>query len=252
MQEKRRDLLMQYLKNNKTASMDELCKIFDVSKSTIRRDIDELESQNFLKKVYGGVILVEHDKCVPLSIRKEMLIEEKDRIGEAAAKIVNDEDIIFIDAGTTTVQMLKYLKHKTNITIITNSILVVNEAIAYGNFNIILTGGNLLLSTNSINGPIAVNTIKNLNCKSAFVSATGVSLKKGLSNSVLLEAEIKRQILKCASNVILLVDHTKFDLVSLVTFSELNNIDTIITDDEPSDEYREYFRKTNIKLIIVK
>lgn len=252
MQVKRISLLVQYLKSNKTASMDELCKKFDVSKSTIRRDIDELEKQNFLRKVYGGVILVEHDKSIPLSIRKETLVEEKNRIGDAAAKIVNDDDIIFIDAGTTTVQMLKYLKDKNNVTIVTNSILVVNEAIMCGSFNIILTGGNLLLSTNSINGPVAVNTIKNLNCMSAFVSATGVSLEKGLSNSVLLEAEIKRQILKCANNLILLVDHTKFGLVSLATFSELKNIDIIITDAEPGDTYKDYFEKNNIKLIIAK
>lgn len=241
---------MQYLKDNKTASLDELREEFNVSKSTIRRDINDLEAQNFLKKVYGGVVLVEDDEAIPVHIRGEMFIEEKNRIGKAAAKMVNDNDIIIIDAGTTTVQMLKYLKDKDNITVVTNSILVVNEAISYKKFNIILTGGNLKMDTISLVGTEAVNTIKNINCRSAFISATGVSMEKGLTNSFLPEAEIKRKMIKCADNLILMADHTKLGLVSMVTFSQLSDVDVIITDAEPNDEYRNYFEKNNIKLII--
>ena len=247
---KRRDGLIQYLKNNKTASLDELCEKFQVSKSTIRRDIDEIEAQNLIKKVYGGVVLVEDEKALPVNIRNSMHINEKDSIGRAAASLVNDGDSILVDGGTTALQMIKYLKDKKNVTVVTNSILVVNDAILYKNLNIIVTGGNLLLGTNSLIGAEAINIMKNLTCRYAFISATGLSIEKGLSNAFLLEAEVKREMIKCGHKFILMVDHSKFDMISMVTFADLKDVEILITDATPDEKYLLFFEKNNIKLII--
>lgn len=248
----RRNKLIEYLKENKNVSLDELCEKFNVSKSTIRRDIDEIEAYIAVKKVYGGVSLIEDEKALPVSVRSGMLKEEKEKIGKEASSLVNDGDSIIIDAGTTTLQMIKYLKNKKNITVVTNSILAINEAILCNNLNIIVSGGHLINGTNSLAGSDGINTVKNLNCKSAFISATGVSIEKGLSNAFLLEAEIKRAMIKCAGKLILMADHTKFDLVSLVTFAALSSVSTIITDVTPNEDYIEYFNKNNIELIIAK
>jgi len=245
---------MQYLKEREIASIDELCKEFDISKSTVRRDIDELETQGIIKKVYGGVVLVkkEENNVVPISVREINLIEEKNKIAKVAADMINDNDVVIIDAGSTTVQMIKFLGAKKNITIITNSISVINDAMPYEELNIILTGGNLLRDTNSLVGIDAINIIKSLNARIAFIGATGISLTRGISNSSMIEAEIKKTMIRSADKIILMVDNTKFDVASLVTFAELDYIDEIITDITPDEKYENYFIKNNIKLIIAK
>jgi len=251
---KRRTEIMQYLKEREIASIDELCKEFDISKSTVRRDIDELETQGIIKKVYGGVVLVkkEENNVVPISVREINLIEEKNKIAKVAADMINDNDVVIIDAGSTTVQMIKFLGAKKNITIITNSISVINDAMPYEELNIILTGGNLLRDTNSLVGIDAINIIKSLNARIAFIGATGISLTRGISNSSMIEAEIKKTMIRSADKIILMVDNTKFDVASLVTFAELDYIDEIITDITPDEKYENYFIKNNIKLIIAK
>jgi len=245
---------MQYLNEREIASIDELCKEFDISKSTVRRDIDELETQGIIKKVYGGVVLVkkEENNVVPISVREINLIEEKNKIAKVAADMINDNDVVIIDAGSTTVQMIKFLGAKKNITIITNSISVINDAMPYEELNIILTGGNLLRDTNSLVGIDAINIIKSLNARIAFIGATGISLTRGISNSSMIEAEIKKTMIRSADKIILMVDNTKFDVASLVTFAELDYIDEIITDITPDEKYENYFIKNNIKIIIAK
>lgn len=247
---KRRVGIIEYLKENESATLDELCKTFNVSINTIRRDINDLEKQKAIKKVYGGVILYKNDETVPINIREEKYIDEKEKIGKCAADMVEDNDIIIIDAGSTTAQMIKYLKEKKNITIITNSINVVNESAKFNNINLVVVGGDYLRETNSMVGIDAINVIKKLNAKTAFIAATGISLNRGLSNSSMFEAEIKRSMIESADKLVLLADHTKFDLVSLVTFSKLDEIDYIITDKDINNEYSEFFKENNIELIL--
>lgn len=246
----RHEKLIDYIREKGSASLDELCEVFDVSKNTIRRDINELELKGLIDKVYGGVVALDSENVVPISFRKNEASTEKEKIGKAAAKLVNDGDVIIIDSGSTTVHMVKYLKNKKNVTIITNGIDVVNEAHTYGNLNMILTGGNLLRETNSLVGIDSIKIIKSLNAKTVFMAATGISIIKGLTNSSMIEAEIKRAMKKSAESMVVLADITKFGVVSLVTFAELYDADYIITDNNIDDEFVNYFIKNNIKLII--
>lgn len=249
---KRRVGIIEYLKEKQSATLDELCKAFDVSINTIRRDINELEEQGAINKVYGGVILCKNDETIPITIRQDKDVNEKEKIGKYAGNMVDDNDIIIIDSGSTTVHMVKYLKDKKNITIITNSINVVNESAKLNNINLVIVGGDYLRETNSMVGLDAINVIKKLNAKTAFIATTGISLQRGLSNSSMLEAEIKRSMIKSADKLVLLADHSKFELVSLVTFAELNEINYIITDKDIKTEYSKFFKENNIKLIIAK
>jgi DeoR family transcriptional regulator, myo-inositol catabolism operon repressor len=248
---KRRNEIAEYLRLRNSASLEELCDRFKVSINTIRRDIDDLEEKGCLRKVYGGVIFAENSQVIPLSIREQELSEEKERIGKTAAELVNEEDIIIIDAGSTTKSMVKHLKDK-KVTIITNSINVLNQALPYESIEVILTGGTLLRETNSLVGKEVIDTITKFNANTAFIAATGVSLDRGITNSSIVEADIKTSILKSAHKHVLLVDHTKFNKVSLVSFAKLHQINTIITDEDVNYEYMEYFEKNNIKLIVCK
>jgi DeoR family myo-inositol catabolism operon transcriptional repressor len=238
------------VKNYGSASLDDLCKQFDVSKNTIRRDINELEARQIVKKVYGGVILNDEEAPIPLSQRQMTMRPEKTFIAEKAAEFVNDGDIIVIDAGSTTVHVVEYLKNKHHITIITNSVPVLNAALAYEQFHIIMTGGDLLRSTNSFVGLNAVSMLKTLNANTVFLAATGVSLSKGITNSSTIETEIKKIMMEVSEQSILMVDHTKFDTVSLVTFADLKDIDRVITNQTPPPEYLQYCVENDVKIII--
>lgn len=233
-----------------TCSYEELCSHFDISLSTIRRDIGELEQYGKIMKIHGGVM-----------IKKEVLEEEaevkiqlqygsnKDRIAEIASKIVEDNDIILLGSGSTVAHMVHHLAGKKNITVITNNLVVIEEAMKYG-FSVIIVGGNLDRNTLSFVGTQTIKQLNELNANKSFISCNGITLNHGLSNVADLEADIKKSIIKISSDVIALVDHTKFDKMSLYTFAGINEINTLITDAEPSSEYIELFDKNNTRLEI--
>jgi DeoR family transcriptional regulator, myo-inositol catabolism operon repressor len=246
---KRRNGIIEHLRLQHSATLEELCNKFAVSINTIRRDIDELEQEGLLRKVYGGVVLDEKKEVIPVSVREKAFFQEKEKIGQAASQFVNDKDVIIIDSGSTTYHMIKHLKNK-NITVITNSINVLNEALPYSNIKLILAGGTLQRETNSFIGKEVVDTLSKFNASTSFIAATGVSINKGITNSSIFEADIKTAIMDSSMKRILLIDHTKFDMVSLVSFARLEYINVLITDKPVSEQFREFLFKHDIKLII--
>ena len=131
----------QYVISHETVSIDELCEVFGVSKNTIRRDLNELEMRGHITKVYGGVTATVPAGAVPAPIRSGLNQIDKSLIGRLAAEEVMDGDTIFIDSGTTTLCLLRFLVAKKRITIITHSLGALSEAAKYDNLNIISLGG---------------------------------------------------------------------------------------------------------------
>lgn len=239
-----------YLKKAGSASVDDLCQQFDLSKNTIRRYLNELEARAVVKKVYGGVVLNGKEAPIPLAERQLTMHAEKMTIARKAAEFVHDGDIIVIDAGSTTAQLVEFLKDKSNITIITNSVPVINAALGDDHLHVIVTGGDLLRPTNSFVGGDAIAMLKKFNANTVFLAATGVSLTKGITNSSTIETAIKKTMIEVSAQVILLVDHTKFDTVSLVTFAELKEIDRLITDTPPQPEYLAYCAEHGVSITV--
>ena len=246
----RRQKIEEYVKKYGSVSLDDLCQQFEVSKNTIRRDLNELEARRIIKKVYGGVVLNNGEAPSPLSQRQMTMQAEKAIIAEKAATFVKDGDIVVIDAGSTTARIVEYLKNKRNLTIITNSVPVLTAALAYEQLQVIVTGGDLLRSTNSLVGMEALTTLKKLNANIGFLAATGVSLTKGITNSSTMELEIKRMMIEVSERIMLLVDHSKFDTVSLVAVADLQDIDIIVTDATPPASYVQYCAEHDVKIII--
>ncbi|GAK58115.1 DNA-binding protein IolR [Candidatus Vecturithrix granuli] len=241
----------EYIKSRGVASLDELCRQFDVSKNTIRRDVQELESRQIVKKVYGGVMMNEEKLLIPsISQRQVRMPGEKALIGQKAAEFVNDGDVVIIDSGTTTVHIIEHLQRKQNITVITNSIPALNAAALYQQLHVIVTGGDLLHSTNSLVGPEAIAMLKKLNANRLFLAVPGISLTKGITTHSRIEAEIKKMMMEVSEQIILLADHTKFDAVSLVTFAELHDIDIVITDQSPPLPYNHYCTEHNVSIVV--
>jgi DeoR family myo-inositol catabolism operon transcriptional repressor len=196
------------------------------------------------------VILNDDEATIPLSQRQMTMKGAKSVIAAKAAEFVNDGDIVVIDAGSTTVHVVEYLKNKGHITIISNSIPVINAALAHEHLHVIVTGGDLWRSTNSLVGQEAISMLKKLNAHTVFLAATSVSLEKGIANSTLIETEVKKIMIEVSEQTILLVDHTKFDTVSLVTFSDLKDIDVVITDQPPPQKYFDYCAQYDGKILV--
>lgn len=255
MRAKRIDQVETYILENKSVSIDKLCETFDISKNTVRRDLDVLTKKGTVAKVYGGAISTEPNgsNYKPLTSFNERNIknsEAKIKIVKQASKFVNEGDTIFIDTGTSTLGIIDYLGHLNKLTIITNSIELIYKAQAYANITIIGLPGILKRDTSSLVGSVCFKQLKTYNIDKAFMACTAISLKGGVTNASFEEYEIKKTALEVSHEHYLLVDHSKFDKTSLMTYSTVDQFDCIITDTKPNKDYIEYFNNKNIHLEI--
>lgn len=254
MRVERIDNIIEFVYKNKNVTLDQICDNFNISKSTVRRDLSEILKDSNLQKTYGGITLKNKlDNRKYLTSFNERNIENIDKklaISKKAATIVEDNDIIFIDSGTTTFYMADYLDKINNLTILTNNLEVIFRAAKYKNINLISLSGTLNRETLSFVGTTSISTIKKFNMSKAFMATTGFSILNGVTNSSPLEFDIKRTVISKSSKIILLADSSKFNSVSLMTYCDLEDIDILITDKMPDKEIKDYLFAKKISIEI--
>lgn len=243
---KRTDEIEKYILSQKKVSMTELYELFNVSENTIRRDLKEILENGNVKKVYGGVIAIERNPSLSFENRKILNKDLKEKIGLKAASYIQDNDVVYIDSGTTTLEILEGIKTK-NVKVFTNNLDFINAALAYPNIEIICLAGKLNRKMNSFVGKETLKILELFNIQKAFIAASGVSIKYKITNSSSDESAIKQMAMKKSQEIFLMVDSSKFDKVGLVTFSDFSEIDVVITD-KIDKKYREFFKKENIKV----
>lgn len=239
-----------YINQNQTVSIDELCEIFKVSKNTIRRDIKQLEEKGVLKKVYGGVVAVE-PSLKNFETRNIDHQEDKMKIANKAAELIKPNDIIFIDSGTTTKNILLDLNREIPFTLITNNLDVINLAIEFPFVEIILIGSTYKRVTRSFVDTTENLVVSKLNIDIAFMAATGFSINNGMSNADPLEHAIKKQIVNRAQQVFLLSDISKLGKSALYSYAPLDTLKGIIVNESLSEEYLNYFEEHQITVYVV-
>lgn len=243
MRTQRIDLIEQYITEHKNVTLTTLCKEFQVSKNTIRRDINQLAERGSIKKVYGGVTLTDTSMklttLTPFSARSVLLEKEKDAICRYAASMIQDDDIIYIDTGTTSQNLIDYIANKSCI-IITNSLQLSFKAVAYPRLTVISLPGKLKRDTLSFTGSEAEQYLSAYNISKAFLCCTGVSVENGLTNATTEEYLIKRAVATNCRTRILMVDHTKFGKFTLMTYCRLSDVDHILTDQLPDPMFTKY------------
>jgi len=239
----------QYILKNASASLEELTQVFCVSMNTVRRDVQQLLKRGLIRKVYGGVEVIHQAEPLPMSVRATSCQEEKQLIGKLAATLISDYTSVFLDSGSTTLQVLPHLAEKKGITIVTHSLMALYEASRYPNLKVFNPGGVFHADTASYVGVSTVEAIAQLNVQIVLIAATGVSLEQGLTNTTYLEADIKRSITSKASNIILMADHTKFDHSAVLTFCPFHKLSAVVTDQKPGEAYIEYMEQHNIELV---
>jgi Transcriptional regulators of sugar metabolism len=246
----RLDIIKQIVGEEKKVYVSKLSEKFDVTEETIRRDLEKLEVEGVVTRTYGGAILNTENISdrVPFYKRSKTNMESKQSIARKALDLIENRVTIVMDSSSTVMEVMKLIKDRSDVTMITNSAEALQE-LNQSEITILSTGGIFNKSSLSLQGVLAKNTIKNYNFNIAIVSCKGMDINKGILDSNEEEAEIKKLMIEQADRVILLVDHTKFDKVSFVKLCDYEDVDYVITDEEPSKEWMELFRSHSIEVI---
>ena len=248
----RQSHILQYIQQNYNASIIELSEKFNVSSMTIRRDLDELENHKLVVRVHGGAIVPKETAGLREDVRAARNMTQKSRIGDAAVRLVKNGQTIFIDAGTTTMELANRLKDHQGLTVVTNSVKVLYTLAESPGINLIGLGGAVFGGAWSFIGPLADKAIGHFHSDLAFLGISALSLDRGLSEYNYFEGDIKNLIIKQSQRTILLADSSKFEKVSPHSVAPLSDIDVIITDDLLAEELAAAYRKTGVELIQVK
>lgn len=238
------DELEQYILEHRSVTMDTLCEVFSISKNTVRRDLEVLLGRGTVAKVYGGVIANESTTAIPELVsfqeRFNKNAQQKQQIGALAASFVRERDIIYIDSGTTTINLIDHLAHLSAVTVITNSVQIINKAMNYPGINLIVLPGTLKRNTASLIGSSCVEYLEDFNIVRAFMACTAISLETGICNASTEEYSVKKAALKKSQKHYLLADSSKFGKTSLMTFGQISQFDYILTDKLPDDQFRTF------------
>lgn len=222
--EERFNIILQELKNKGIVSVTELVDLLDASESTVRRDLNALHNEGLLKKIHGGAISIgdntsKHDYKV--NVRKTLNIEEKQFIAKKAASLIRDDEVIYLDAGTTTELMIDYIESK-NIVVVTNGIVHAKRLLEKG-IKTFMLGGEVKAVTEAIVGSNAVEDLKKYNFSKGFFGTNGVSNKSGYTTPDINEAMVKCEAIKRCNESYVLADESKLEEVSFITFGNISD-----------------------------
>ena len=241
----------QYILDQGTASLEDLCQHFQVSINTVRRDLSDLLERGRLKKVYGGVSAESRSQSViPMSERASKNGAGKQVIGKLAASLVQDGMSIFLDSGSTTVRILPYLADKKNVTVITHSLMALYEATKHPQLNVIALGGMYNAATSSFVGSNTLDELSKMAINLVFLGATGVTLERGLTNTTYFEVEIKQSVARRNKTLVLMADHSKFGHNALLSFCNFEDLSTVVTDQPLPKEYISVIARQNIQILL--
>ena len=213
------------------AAVPALSEQFDVSDATIRRDLEELDGKGWVRRTHGGAVRAERaSKEPPMVQRISEQKTEKQQIGKETAKIIKEGQTIFFGSGTTVLEVVKYLPKDIQLTVITNSLPVVNHLADYPNVEMIVIGGMLRHDELSMVGHIAEQAVREFRADIVIVGMHAIDSHHGFTNDFLPETMTDRAILEIAPKVIIVADHTKFGRVSSVLVAAVTAAHMLITD----------------------
>lgn len=252
--EERRKQIRSLLEENGRVSVEELTLRFQVSKVTIRGDLDWLEQDGLTKRTHGGAIFVSSDvghADPPFMDRQQAQPDEKQRIGKAAALMIQPGDIVFLDAGTTSLNIAKHLRQRVNITVVTIGLRVAMELEEAEGVTVVVPGGIMRRGSMSLLGDYALRTLETIHINKAFMGAKGLTLAKGLTDVNAFEVAMKQFVVRRADQVIGVADHSKWGRVSFATFADTDQITAIISDVKAPPELVQQFGKCGIHIELV-
>lgn len=247
----RRDKICEMLAEKENVGVDELVGIFQVSAETIRRDLIMLETQGQLRRVHGGAVMTKTQKRYDtLSKRIDMNRAKKRELSLTAAELLRNGDIISIDSGSTCIEFVEVIKDKfDSLTILTNSLDVIERLGDKKNFKIYSSGGSYMPDENAFYGDLAVNTIKKFCIPKAFIFPSGVSVKNGISEYNAFLSEVQRAFIEVGEEIIVMADSSKIGHDAFIKNSDLTPECIIVTDSGVDREVLKDFTDNDITIL---
>lgn len=244
--------IIELLEQKHSVTVSELTRLFPVSLETIRRDLESLESEGLLKRVYGGAVSIKKMKNYEhLSRRSSENIEGKLELAQNAASMICSGDVIMLDTGTTAISLAKYISGRFKaLTVITNSLSVFNILSGQPEYKLILTGGLYLSNEEAFYGHLAEDTLKQLHAGKCFLTPSAVSLNMGISDFVEELIPLQRKMLANADRAFILADSSKIGTDAIMQIAPLNASYTYITDSGLSTDIKEIYKQYNIEFIL--
>lgn len=252
----RRLEIAQQVQNQGSVRVTELMRAFRVTDTSIRRDLEILESQGRLRRIHGGAVAIGRSQA-PQSFQVKLREhpQEKARIGAAAARLVQAGESIILDSGTTVLEVALHLpKHHTEptpLTVVTNSLPVIVELQNWNSIHLNLLGGILLPDFQATVGPQTIANLRRIQVDKAFIGCDGLSLSHGLTTPHMLIAEVGRVMAEVAHEVIAVADSSKLGRVGFTPIVPLNQVQKLITDSGASTTLLDEIRATGIEVIVV-
>lgn len=253
----RTDFILNNLSVNGFVSIKELSKRLEVSEMTVRRDLRELSKENIVTLIPGGAVLkrnspidTDEDKYL-IQAAESLMLEEKIKISRKAASLIEPNDVIVIDTGSTTENIPKFIPENMPLTVICYALNILFNVYENKNWKLIFPGGYFHGDTLMLESPEGIEMIKRIRANKAFISAAGVSEKLGVTCATAYEKETKRAVIESSDKKILLVDSTKFGKIKISHFADLTDFDIVITDSGISKEFVNIIKNIGIKLYIV-
>lgn len=233
--------------------MKDIASQFQVSNETARRDLEVLQDQKLVTRVYGGAILT--DRREPLALPHQRGSESaggnntRVMIGRAAAELVHDGEVVILASGSTILEVARHLKRLRDLTVLTNSLAVINELIET-NFNIYVLGGKLDNNELNMSGAMGVRAIQGIFADKTFIGAGGITFQYGVSDYGSSDAAIRAEMISRANQTILVAQSDKFGRNTFSLDTPLDQIHTIVSDSALTQEYADGIREMGIELIL--
>lgn len=232
--------IMKLLNEEHVVKVQQLAEVFDVSIETIRRDLKYLEGESLLKRIHGGAILENTSNREPSYEQRQVKnVQEKKAIGQLTARLIENGDTLAICGGTSTIEAVKCLKEKNNLTILTNSLLVANIIGENQTNQVFLAGGRLNLQHFGTEGQMVCQFLSNFRADKAIISAAGISIEFGATDYRELDCMVMQEMVRISRKVILLMDYTKLGRTTLWKICNIDRVHTVVTDENaPAKEVR--------------
>jgi DeoR family fructose operon transcriptional repressor len=242
--------IQELLRERQVVRVSTLSDLMGVSEVTIRRDLEGLERRGLLERTHGGAVLTQRMSSEPAYVDAiASNPQEKRLIGRTAAALVEPGDAIYLNGGTTTLQVFRHLE-VSGVKVITNHIGIALEA-ADRDVELLLLGGHYRSPSNSVVGPFATDALRRTYANTAFIGVEGISLRSGLTTPTAAEAEIARVMIEQTRGTVSVVaDHSKIGTVADFAIATLDQVDRLIVDPAIDEDYREQLREAGVEVVL--
>ncbi len=233
-------------------TVQELSAQFGVSEATARRDLEELDGLGQLRRTHGGAVRAEKtSKEPPMMQRIREKPAEKERIGKAAAGLIQDNETVFLGSGTTVIEIARNLPPDINLTVITNSLPVVNELASHPGIELIVIGGMLRPTELSMVGHVAEQAVQEFRADRIFLGMHAIDANSGFTSDFLPEVMTDRAIMSIGRQVVIVADHSKFERISSVLVAPVTSANVIVTDTSILTECVEKLVEIGVHVMVV-